>query len=79
MLTLSRTAVETMARAEQVGTVDESLCTGCGLCDAACHFKAIDSHKHGGLSHAHIDPRKCFGCGLCRTACGAGAISLIPR
>jgi ferredoxin len=79
MLTLSRTAVETMARAEQVAKVDDTLCTGCGLCEAACHFKAIDSHKHGGDAHAHIDPVNCFGCGLCRTACGAGAISLVER
>jgi formate hydrogenlyase subunit 6/NADH:ubiquinone oxidoreductase subunit I len=79
MLTLSRTTVLTMERAEQVAVVDGALCTGCGLCDAACHFKAIDSHQHGGVSHAHIDPAKCFGCGLCRKACAVGAISLVTR
>ena len=79
MLTLSRTTVETMERAEYVARVDEALCIGCGLCDGACHFKAIDSHNHGGESHAHIDPHKCFGCGLCRKACDTGAISLVPR
>ncbi len=77
--TLSRTSVETLARAEQVAQVDEALCTGCGLCDEACHFQAVAGHKHGGESHAHIDPHKCFGCGLCRAVCGAGAISLVPR
>jgi ferredoxin len=79
MLTLSRTSVETMARAEYVARVDEALCTGCGLCDAACRFKAIHSHDHGGDFHAHIDPAACFGCGLCRNACAAGAITLVAR
>lgn len=79
MLTLSRTNVETMERAEHVARVDQELCTGCGLCDAECHFKAIDSHKHGGESHAHINREKCFGCGLCRRVCSTGAITLIGR
>jgi Pyruvate/2-oxoacid:ferredoxin oxidoreductase delta subunit len=79
MLTLSRTGVETMERAEYVARVEAALCTGCGLCEAECHFKAIDSHKHGGLSHAHIDPLKCFGCGLCRRVCGTKAIAMAPR
>jgi NAD-dependent dihydropyrimidine dehydrogenase PreA subunit len=79
MRTLSGTKVATMERAEFVVRVDESLCSGCGLCDEQCHFHAIDSHRHGGDSHAHIDPHKCFGCGLCRGVCGANAISLAPR
>lgn len=77
--TLSRTRVETMERAEFVAMVDEGRCTGCGLCDAVCPFKAIESHRHNGNSHAHIDPHKCFGCGLCRRACSTEAISLVMR
>jgi ferredoxin len=79
MLTLSRTCVETMERAEYVARVDETLCTGCGLCDVECHFKAIESHQHHGESHAHIDLHKCFGCGLCRRVCSTGAISFVER
>jgi ferredoxin len=79
MLTLSRTRVETMERAEYVARVDETLCTGCGLCEVECHFKAVNSHQHHGTSHAHIEPHKCFGCGLCRRVCSAGAISLVMR
>ena len=79
MMTLTRTGVETMERAEFVARVDEARCTGCGLCEAACHFRAVAGHAHGVKRHAHIDPRKCFGCGLCRGACNAGAISLMPR
>ena len=79
MRTLSRTRVETMERAEFAAKVDEALCTGCGLCDAQCHFHAIGSVARSGISLARIDPHKCFGCGLCRRACSAGAISLVQR
>jgi ferredoxin len=79
MRTLSRTRVETMERAEYVAMVDEALCTGCGLCDAHCHFHAIDSVTQSGRSLARIDPHKCFGCGLCRRACSFEAISLVLR
>lgn len=79
MRTLSRTTVETMERAEQVATVDEALCAGCGLCDTRCHFRAIESVTRSGISCARVDPHSCFGCGLCRGACDAGAISLVSR
>ena len=79
MRTLSRIHVETMARAEHVACVDASLCNGCGLCDAGCHFMAINSVAVDGRTVSRIDRDKCFGCGLCRRACPAGAISLILR
>lgn len=79
MRTLSRIHVETMARAEYAAVVDEELCVGCGLCEAACHFGAISSFVSGGKSIAHIDRHKCFGCGLCRRPCSAGAIALYAR
>jgi ferredoxin len=79
MRTLSRTRVETMERAEYVARVDEALCTGCGLCEPRCHFKAIESAARSGAFRARIDPRKCFGCGLCRRACSTGALALVLR
>ncbi|MBI5640818.1 MAG: 4Fe-4S binding protein [Nitrospirae bacterium] len=79
MKTLSGINVEIMARAEYVARVDEALCTGCGLCDAACHFKAIAGFTGSGSPLSRIDPARCFGCGLCRGACGTGAISLTRR
>ncbi len=79
MRTLTRIDIETMARAEHVASVDEELCSGCGLCDLNCHFKAITSVTDSGKSVARIDPTKCFGCGLCRRACDTGAISLLLR
>ena len=79
MRTLARINVETMERAEHVAVIDEALCSGCGLCDACCHFHAIRSISRGGEFVARIDQSRCFGCGLCRGACSAGAISLVPR
>jgi NAD-dependent dihydropyrimidine dehydrogenase PreA subunit len=79
MRTLSRVHVETMERAEYVAVIDEELCSGCGLCDEACHFKAIGSVTENGKSVARIKPIKCFGCGLCRKVCSTGSISLALR
>jgi len=79
MRTLSRVHVETMERAEYAARVDEELCSGCGLCDAACLFNAIGSVTESGRSLARVDPHRCFGCGLCRRACSTGAISLVLR
>jgi len=79
MRTLSRIHVETMARAEHVARVNAALCNGCGLCDATCHFMAINSVAVDGRTVSLIERDKCFGCGLCRRACPAGAISLILR
>jgi NAD-dependent dihydropyrimidine dehydrogenase PreA subunit len=79
MRTLSGAGVEIMERAEYVAWVNESLCTGCGLCVERCHFKAITGIAAGGRRSAHIDPHKCFGCGLCRKACNTEAIVLIVR
>lgn len=79
MKTLSGIRVETMSRAEHVAQVDMSLCSGCGLCDAACHFHAIDSIQLAGNSISRVDPKRCFGCGLCRRVCPEGAISLVLR
>jgi ferredoxin len=79
MKTLSSIHVETMARAEYMATVDEGLCTGCGVCERHCQFDAIGSRQESGRTTAQINRNKCFGCGLCRKACDAGAISLMLR
>jgi ferredoxin len=79
MRTLSGIRVETMARAEFVATVDETRCTGCGLCAERCQFGAIADKQISGDFRAAIRPDACYGCGLCRNACAAEAISLVTR
>jgi Pyruvate/2-oxoacid:ferredoxin oxidoreductase delta subunit len=79
MKTLSHTGIETMERAEHVASVDEARCTGCGLCETTCHFRAITGIIEAGRSLARIDSHACFGCGLCRKVCNTKAISLVLR
>ena len=68
--------------------VDESKCTGCGICTEHCPIEAPDEFNMG-LSPrraiyipfpqavpkvAVIDYERCIRCGLCQLACEAGAI-----
>ena len=56
--------------------VNESKCTGCGVCaEERCVIKAIDMAE----DIASVEPEKCIGCGLCVSTCPAGAITMIER
>jgi len=52
--------------------IDESKCSGCGICAAACPFKAIEIDVDEGV--AKLDIALCRGCGVCAAACPSGAI-----
>jgi len=51
-------------------TVDEEICSGCGMCVAACQYDArfIDEDKV-----ARVNEALCQGCGACVSACLNGA------
>jgi NAD-dependent dihydropyrimidine dehydrogenase PreA subunit len=49
--------------------IDESLCTGCGLCVNVCPVRAI---RLSDVAHIEID--SCTGCGACANVCKKGAI-----
>lgn len=51
--------------------VDETLCTGCGACEARCQFDAITVDEV-----ASISTEKCFGCGNCVLTCPTEALIL---
>lgn len=51
--------------------LDESACSGCGICESRCQFHAI---KVDGV--AKIDMNKCFGCGNCAITCQDKALAL---
>jgi len=53
--------------------INESLCTGCGLCVNVCEVSAITLSDT-----AHIDIDSCTGCGACANVCKKGAIIEVP-
>ncbi|MFA5872944.1 MAG: CoB--CoM heterodisulfide reductase iron-sulfur subunit A family protein [Anaerolineales bacterium] len=69
--------------------VDESKCTGCGLCAQNCPVEAVDEYNFGLTSRAAvylsypqavprvftINRERCLGCGICETVCGPRAIN----
>jgi heterodisulfide reductase subunit A len=69
--------------------VDESKCTGCGICTQRCPVEVPDEYNKGlknrkaifirypqAVPPVHsIDPEWCIGCGICETQCEADAIS----
>jgi NAD-dependent dihydropyrimidine dehydrogenase PreA subunit len=61
-----------LASSGYVARVDESLCTGCGLCEKACPFDAIQVDET-----AAVVWERCMGCGVCEGRCRKHAVSLV--
>jgi MinD superfamily P-loop ATPase len=59
----------------QVPQVDESKCTGCGLCARICRYRAIAVLGNKPL----VFPEMCHSCGGCALVCPTGAISEVER
>jgi len=59
--------------------VDETLCSGCGICVMVCPYQApslFEKEVNGKTDRfSQVDPNKCMGCGTCVAACPLGAIS----
>jgi heterodisulfide reductase subunit A len=55
-------------------SVNEKICSGCGVCELVCPYKAIqvDSDKRV----AKVNEALCKGCGSCCSACLAGVINM---
>ena len=58
-----------------VPQIDESKCTGCGLCAKICQYKAIASLPGKVL----VFPELCHGCGGCTEVCPENAITETGR
>lgn len=57
-----------------VNTVDESLCTACGLCVDSCQFNALSV-----ADIAIVNRTRCVGCGVCVASCQDQALILVRR
>ncbi len=55
-------------------TVEDELCTSCGLCAKVCPYHAIEVDTEA-KTPAHIIEAACAGCGTCAAECPFGAIS----
>jgi NAD-dependent dihydropyrimidine dehydrogenase PreA subunit len=67
-----KNGVPMMTSSGFVAQVDEDLCAGCGDCESACAFGAIQVNEH-----ATVVWEKCMGCGVCEGQCKTGGIALV--
>jgi len=72
--TINEFDLSTIAPSGFRATVDESTCTGCGICEERCQVGAIDMPE--GI--AHVDVERCLGCGVCVPTCPSETLSLRP-
>jgi len=57
-------------------SVNQDLCSGCGVCAAVCPYDAIKLMKSDGGWVADIDSLRCKRCGICSATCPSEAISI---
>lgn len=74
-----------MATDPMIATVNEALCTGCGLCVPTCPYQALElvniTERLPGRpprerAVAAVNAGLCQGCGACNVACRPGAIEV---
>jgi dihydroorotate dehydrogenase (NAD+) catalytic subunit len=71
-LTISRVRERAYRTTHLPPTLDEDLCTGCGLCETSCVYHAISVVE----DTAELDQDLCQGCGLCVTRCPVDALEM---
>lgn len=65
---------EIICKGHEIAVIDHDICNGCGNCQRACQFKAVEING----KKAEVN-EKCYGCGVCRNFCLLEAIQLGPR
>lgn len=67
-------ATQKMQVGGKVAYADPKKCTGCGVCELVCAYKAV-SLKPDTLT-SEVNEALCKGCGTCVSSCRSGALSL---
>jgi heterodisulfide reductase subunit A len=57
-----------------VAVVDSLICSGCGLCEQVCEYRALNIDPYKTIMT--VNEVLCKGCGACNAVCPSGAISL---
>lgn len=58
-----------------MASVNEDVCSGCGICASVCAYDAITIEtREDGRRVAKVDMIRCKGCGACAAACPSGAM-----
>jgi len=61
----------------EVASVQQAICSSCGVCVSICPYSAPSFTEKGMFAgKAQINPALCKGCGLCVASCRSGAIRL---
>ncbi|MBI4722147.1 MAG: FAD-dependent oxidoreductase [Candidatus Stahlbacteria bacterium] len=57
-----------------ISTVNEDLCSGCGICESVCAYKAPEITLKENKRISQVNKALCKGCGACASACPSGAM-----
>ncbi len=55
--------------------LDETSCTGCGICVDKCQFKALNLQD----GQLQVELNACYGCGVCAFSCPTGSLRLVKK
>ena len=58
---------------------EQARCIGCGLCEDACHNKAVELRKNSDTRKIHINRTACDLCGECSAVCATKALEIWGR
>ena len=67
-------AQEEMRAGGSVCEVNALMCTGCGVCEEVCPFRAVEVDAETGV--AQVTAALCKGCGACASSCRSGALDV---